>query len=141
MALPHKNMGNKRKLKPTCLRWAAAASGAGHPLAPLGKVQPAILRRRAAVNRFVAGKERFQTLFCEGASPGEQNQKTTGGAIMKQELRTPDATWLALRQEPNFRPFFEDLLEYLKQHLEKPKKVVSYEYYTCGHEHYRWDRH
>jgi len=56
-------------------------------------------------------------------------------------LRTPDATWLALRQEPNFRPFFEGLLEYLKKKLEKVKKAGAYDYYTCGHEHYSWDRH
>jgi len=60
---------------------------------------------------------------------------------MKQELRTPDATWLALRQEPNFRRFFDGLLEYLKQNLEKVKKGGSYEFYTCGHEHYSWDRY
>jgi len=59
---------------------------------------------------------------------------------MAQEMRTADATWLALRQAANFQPFFDGLLEYLKQNLEKCKIGGSYEYYTCGHDHQRWDR-
>jgi hypothetical protein len=54
---------------------------------------------------------------------------------MKKEKPTVHSTWLTLRQPASFKPFFEGLTEYLKEHMVKRKIGGSYEYYTCGREH------
>ena len=50
-------------------------------------------------------------------------------------MRTPDATWLDLRQKDKFSSFYQGLREYLKSKLTLIGVAGSYSYYTCGHHH------
>ena len=54
---------------------------------------------------------------------------------MKKDSPNIHSTWLILRREADFKPFFAGLCEYLKQNLGKQIIGGSYEYYTCGREH------
>ena len=57
----------------------------------------------------------------------------------KKQMRTPDKTWLDLRQTDIFQKFFKGLLELLQNSLQQieVKGKLEYSYYTCGQIHDR----
>jgi len=55
----------------------------------------------------------------------------------KKQMRTPDKSWLDLRQTKIFQNFFRGFLELLQKRLQRieVKGKLEYSYYTCGKPH------
>jgi len=56
-------------------------------------------------------------------------------------MRTPDATWLDLRKPQRFQEFFQELIEYFEEQLQRVTVAGSHVYYICGQLHERGNRY